>query len=159
MMTGSSGTSKTGKTYRYYVCTNAKKKLCDKKTVGKEFIENLVVTKCCEILTDENIDIIAKAVVEVAERDIAQSNVSRLEKLIADNERAVGNLMKALEAGEIVEQITARIREKNQEKADLQRQLAEESALHIQLTVPQVKFFLSQLRGGEADNIEYRKRL
>jgi len=159
MMTGSSGTSKTGKKYRYYVCTNAKKKLCDKKTVGKEFIENLVIAKCLEILTDENIDIIAKAVVEVAERDIAQSNVSRLEKLIADNERAVGNLMKALEAGEIVEQITARIREKNQEKAELQKQLIEESALHIQLTVPQVKFFLTQLRDGETDNIEYRKTL
>lgn len=159
MMTGSSGTSKTGKTYRYYVCTHAKKKLCDKKNVGKEFIEDLVVRKCRELLTDENIDIIAKAVVEVAERDIEHSNVSRLEKLIADNERAVGNLMKALEAGEIVEQITARIREKNQEKADLQRQLAEESALHIQLTVPQVKFFLTQLRDGKADNIEYRKTL
>ena len=159
MMTGSSGTSKTGKTYRYYVCTNAKKKLCDKKTVGKDFIENLVITKCLEILTDENIDIIAKAVVEVAERDIEHSNVSRLEKLLNDNERAVGNLMKALEAGEIVEQITARIKEKNQERAELQRQLAEESALHIQLTVPQVKFFLTQLRDGEADSIEYRKTL
>ena len=159
MMTGSSGTSKTGKTYRYYVCTNAKKKLCNKKNVGKEFIEDLVIKKCREILTDENIEIIAKAVVEVAERDIEHSNVSRLEKMIADNERAVGNLMKALEAGQIVEQITARIREKNQEKEELQRQLAQESALHIQLTVPQVKFFLTQLRNGEADNIEYRKTL
>ena len=27
------------------------------------------------------------------------------------------------------------------------------------MTVPQVKFFLTQLRDGEADNIEYRKTL
>lgn len=159
MMTGFSGTSKTGKMYRYYACTKAKKKLCNKKSVGKDYIEDLVVNKCRELLTDENIDMIAKAVVEVAERDREHSNVRRIEKLLADNERAVNNLMKALEVGEIVEQITARIKEKNEERKELERQLAFENATLLNITIPQVKFFLTHLRDGIADDLNYRKTL
>lgn len=36
MMIGYGGTSKSGKTYHYYACKNAKKKLCNKKVVSKE---------------------------------------------------------------------------------------------------------------------------
>ena len=50
MMTGISGTSKTGKSHYYYVCNNSKKKLCNKKTVRKEYIENLVVEECRKLL-------------------------------------------------------------------------------------------------------------
>lgn len=37
MMIGYGGTSKSGKTYHYYACKDAKKKLCNKKVVSKEF--------------------------------------------------------------------------------------------------------------------------
>ena len=36
MMTAYSGTSRTGKTYRYYICNRARKHLCDKEKVEKE---------------------------------------------------------------------------------------------------------------------------
>lgn len=159
MMTGFSGTSKTGKMYRYYACTKAKKKLCNKKSVGKDYIEDLVVDKCRELLTDENIEMIATAVVEIAERDREHSNVRRLEKLLADNEKAVNNLMKALEVGEIVEQITARIKEKNEERKELEKQLALENATLVNITIPQVKFFLTHIRDGIANDDKYRKTL
>lgn len=159
MMTGFSGTSKTGKMYRYYACTKAKKKLCNKKSIRKDFIEDLVVNKCRELLTDENIEMITTAVVEVAEHDREHSNVRHIEKLIADNERAVNNLIKALEVGEVVEQITARIKEKNEEHKELEKQLSLESAALVNLTIPQVKFFLTHLRDGIADDINYRKTL
>lgn len=38
-MEGVSGTSKTGKTYRYYYCLNQRKKKCSAKTVRKDEIE------------------------------------------------------------------------------------------------------------------------
>ena len=38
MMTGYSGTSKTGKLHNYYMCNNARKKLCNKKAVQKDYI-------------------------------------------------------------------------------------------------------------------------
>ena len=43
-MVGESGTSHTMKVHRYYRCVNTKKKkLCDKKAVKKDWIEELVV--------------------------------------------------------------------------------------------------------------------
>lgn len=43
-MVGESGTSHTMKVHRYYRCVNTKKKkLCDKKAVKKDWIEDLVV--------------------------------------------------------------------------------------------------------------------
>lgn len=158
-MTGYGGTSRNGKVHRYYACNNMKKKLCDKKIVGKEYIENLVVDKCRELLTDENIELIAKEIVKVAERDREHSNVRRLEKLLSDNEKAVANLMKALETGEIAELIAARIKEKQQEHAEIEKQLAAENVALVRLTEPQIKFFLTQIRDGDANDPTYRKAL
>ena len=159
MMTGSSGTSKLGRVYRYYICNNTRKKLCNKKSVGKEFIENLVIAKCRELLTDENIDIIAKEVVKVSERDREHSNARRLEKLIQDNEKAVDNLLRAIETGAPPEALTKRIQDKNAERAELEKQLAAENTVLVALTVPQVKFFLTQIRDGDADDKKHRKAL
>ena len=159
MMTGYGGTSKSGKVHRYYACNNMKKKLCDKKIVGKEYIENLVVDKCRELLTDENIELISKEVVKVAEREREHSNIRHLEKLLSDNEKAVANLMKALESGEIAELIAARIKEKQQEHAEIEKQLTAENVALVRLTVPQIKFFLTQIRDGDANDMKYRKAL
>ena len=55
MMTGTSGTSKTGKIHNYYKCNNAiYKKSCDKKTVKKDLIERFVVVLTRDfVLRDE----------------------------------------------------------------------------------------------------------
>ena len=74
-MTGISSYSHTGKLYFYYKCNNAKKKLCDKKTVRKAYIENLVIDECRKILTDNNIDKIAKEVVALFEKEDRKSVV------------------------------------------------------------------------------------
>ena len=42
MMIGISGTSHTKKVYNYYVCNGTKKKICDKKNVSKEYIEDII---------------------------------------------------------------------------------------------------------------------
>ena len=64
MMVGYAGTSKSGRQYHYYICKNARKKLCDKAIVGKEFIENRVIEVCLQMLTEDNIRYIAKRVAE-----------------------------------------------------------------------------------------------
>lgn len=54
-MVGESGTSKTKDVHHYYKCTKAKKHECDKKTVRKDWIENIAVKKALEILNDNEI--------------------------------------------------------------------------------------------------------
>lgn len=96
MMTGFSGTAKSNKVYRYYICNGAKKKLCDKKMVGKEYIEDLVVRECQKLLTDKNIAKIAKEVVAVCEAEKDTANLRRLKTAISENERKHENLMNAI---------------------------------------------------------------
>ena len=62
MMTGEIGTSHTETKYRYYKCNQAKKKKCDKKTVRKEWLENLVIDTILELITDDSV------IEELAER-------------------------------------------------------------------------------------------
>ena len=54
-MFGESGTGPS-KTYQYYKCTRAKKaKLCDKKAVRKEWIEEIAIKKALDILENEEL--------------------------------------------------------------------------------------------------------
>ena len=55
MMTGEIGTSHTETKYRYYKCNQAKKKKCDKKTIRKEWLENLVIDTILELITDDSV--------------------------------------------------------------------------------------------------------
>jgi len=55
-MEGESGTSRTGKIHQYYKCVTAKnKKTCKKKTVKKDWIENIVVAETLAMLQDDNV--------------------------------------------------------------------------------------------------------
>ena len=53
-MVGESGTSRTMKVHHYYRCVNTKKKkLCDKKAIKKDWIENLVVEQTMKVIMDD----------------------------------------------------------------------------------------------------------
>ena len=137
-MTGISGTSKTERKYHYYQCvTNRRDKSCDKKTVGKEYIEDLVVNRLRDFLTPDNISTIAREVVDLCERESNNGNTRRLKKLLAENEQATENLLKALESGQAVDIIADRIAQKKKEHEKLSLQLLVETSQH---PTPSVKF-------------------
>ena len=64
MMVGYGGTGKTGKQYHYYMRKKARKKECDKKIVGKEYMEDRLFNECIKMLTDDKIKYIANRVAE-----------------------------------------------------------------------------------------------
>ena len=49
MMISVCGTGKSGAVYHYYVCKSARQKKCEKKSIGKQLIEDLVINDCLEI--------------------------------------------------------------------------------------------------------------
>ncbi len=160
MMVGYCGTSKNGKRYYYYICKNNLKKTCVKKLVDKKFIEDAVIAKCREFLQDDKlIEFIAKSVVAAAEKDAEALNLKRLQKLLKENEKAVDNLFKALEAGAVIEQITKRIQEKNLERAELEKQIAKEELKTNILTERKIIFFLKDIRDNCANDLKSRKAL
>ena len=101
MMTGYSGTSKNGKLYNYYMCNNARKKLCNKKAVQKDYIEDLIVEQAREILTDDNINKIADEVVKLANKERENAVLKRLNKMLKENEKQKANLFDSLKICDI----------------------------------------------------------
>lgn len=163
MMTGYSATGKKGKRYNYYICNKRKKKLCDKKMVSKDYIENLVVTECCKLLTDNNIAKIAKEVVIIFERKKDNSNLNKLKKKLRDNERKHNNLMEAVmdcDDRNLRQTFFAQITKVEEERKEIEKEIAEEKKMQPKsLTVSHVKFFLNSLKNGDIDDMKYRKML
>ncbi|WP_438821648.1 recombinase family protein [Intestinimonas massiliensis (ex Afouda et al. 2020)] len=144
----------------YYQCvTNRRDKSCQKKTVSKAYIEDLVVTETRKLLTKENIDRIAKEVVRLCEQEKDTENLKRLKKLLKENERATENLFKALESGQIVDVIAERISQKKREHNELEQQILVETSSHPTPTVNEVRFFLNPFRKGDVNDLKYRQAL
>ena len=146
-------------TKEYQCVTNRRDKSCDKKTVSKEYIEDVVVQRLREFLTPDNINTIAKEVVDLCERESNNGNAKRLQKLLAENEKATENLLKALENGQAVDIIAERITQKKKEHDELSYQLLVETAQHPVPSIKDIRFFLSQFRKGDINDPKYRQGL
>jgi len=162
LMTGYSGTSKTGKLHNYYKCNNAKKKLCDKKAVQKDYIEDLIVEQAREILTDDNITRIANEVVKLANNERENTVLKTLNKKLKENEKQKANLFDSLKIctiDTVKRSIFEEINKMELEHTRIQNEIAIEESRNVKLTVGQVKFFLVQLKRGNINDIKYRKLL
>ena len=96
LMFGESGTSRTGEVHRYYKCATAKKhKGCKKKTVRKQWLEDLVVNQTMQLVRDDAAmeSIIAK-VMELQDRE--NTNLPLYEKQLRDAESGIQNMLNAI---------------------------------------------------------------
>lgn len=162
MMTGYSGTSKTGKLHSYYMCNNAKKKQCNKKAIQKNYIEDLIVEQARKILTDENINRIANEVVNLANKEKNNATLKRLTTLLKENEKQRANLfdsLKICEIDSVKKSIFEEINKMEIERVRIKDDIAIEESQQIKLTTGQVKYFLVQLKRGDINDTKYRKLL
>lgn len=162
MMTGTCGTSRNKQVYHYYVCNGVKKNICNKKSIQKDYIEELVVQEARNTLTDENIDKIAKKVEKVSQESSEYNRIKVLEKQIKEFEKGKNNLidsLKTCEVDTVRKLIFDEIQKMDEEQKVVQRQLWEEKSNSIQLSELQIKFFLSELKKGSINDLKYRKML
>ena len=157
-MSGTSGTSKSGKTHRYYTCKNAPKK-CDKTNVKKEYIENKVFSICKSQLTDDQIADIIKSIVELNEQDQDSLELARLKKEIKSLEDKIEKLIDQLEGGMDSVRVATRLKKREEELASLKRQRAIEESKKLKIDPDMARRFLKDIRRGRAEDIEYRKML
>lgn len=162
MMIGVSGTSKTGALHCYYKCVKARKKLCDKKSIKKQVIEDIVIKSCKDILTPKNIDKIAKAVVSICKKDIDNLVVKDLKTRLKTLEKEKKNLLTTLKSdtsNKVKEVIFEEIEKIATQEEEIKTQIIREELQHIRLEIPQVKFFLNDLKNGDINDIKYRRAL
>lgn len=162
MMTGFSGTSHTTAKHHYYICNNRKKKLCNKKTVRKGFIEELVIEECRKLLTEKNINRIAKEISNISANEKESFVLQQMRKQFTDNEKKKRNLIAAVTECEI-ESVRKTFYEQlsiiEQTLSDLEIQIAKETAKQVCLTAPEIRFFLNALKKGDPDTLKYKKTL
>lgn len=162
MMTGHSGTSKTGKLHTYYKCNNSRIGFCDKKPIQKDYIEDLVVEQARNLLTDDNINKIAETVVKLAKENMDSGELKRLNRKLKELEKQKNNLFNSLKMCDIdtvKTSIFEEIQKIEVELTNIKNEIAIEESQSIKLTVPQVRFFLTQMRKGNIDDIKYRRLL
>ena len=158
-MTGYCGTSRNGRVYHYYVCNGKKKKMCKKKAVRKEAIENRVMAFCYAQLTDTRISQIATAVAAACKAGEENREVKRLRGQIREMDKKIEHLCVALEEGSVVDVITAQIQKRQLEKEKMEKQLADANTRAIALTAEEVTAFLKHFKNGEMDNFKNRRTL
>jgi len=162
LMVGISGTSKTSKKYNYYSCNKARKKLCDKKAVSKEYIEEIVIKEARAILTKENINEIVREVVALTEKEKDNTNLKRLNKIIKANDKRKNNLIKAVSECDI-ESVRKELYEElaivNNRNIEIQKEALEEEKGIVKLSASQVRFFLTRMKKGCIEGIKYKKML
>lgn len=157
-MVGDGGTSHTGKAYAYYSCTTRKKtRSCRKETVAKEWIEDLVVNELVRILhNDELIEEIADRVMEYQNREKDNSGLHALEIRKKENEKALSNMLAAIEAGIITPSTKTRLMELEADRADIEKGIARELLAEPEFEREQIIYFLERLRSGDVHDEEYR---
>lgn len=159
-MTGTCGKSSNGTVHYYYACNNRKSKKCKKKAVPKYKIEDTIVEKCRQLLTDKNIKIVADKVYKICQQESSRSSLMKsLEKEVKKIEGNIENLLKAIESGENVDLLSDRLTQKRYELLEVNKKLDKERNNIVNLTKEKIRFFLEELKGGNINDIRYRKTL
>ena len=129
----------------------------------KEYIENIVIEKARNILTDNQINIIAKAIYELAQKELNDNTkLKQLTKRLKDNEQQKKNLIDSLKMCNIDsarQAIFEEMQKMEEERQEIEKELILENANKVDITVPEIKFFLKEMRKGKIDDIEYCKML
>ena len=159
MMVGESGTSRTGQTHRYYKCIGVKKHLgCDKKSVKKDWIEDLVLMYIRKILFDD--ELIEKLADRMME-ELGKENtvLPLLRRNLADTEKGIENMLNAIQMGIFTPSTKQRLEELEQRRKDLTLQIAKEEMAQPTLTRDQILFWLCRFRELNPQKLEHRRRL
>lgn len=145
-MVGESGTSRNGTFHQYYKCAHVKQhKGCDKKTVRKAWIEDIVVHYAMEkVMDDDYINEVSEKAFEAQSKE--NTVIPQIKKQLAETEKAINNMIKAIEQGIITSSTKDRLQELEQTKENLQINLAREQMTKPPLDKDQVKFFIMQFR-------------
>ena len=156
-MVGKAGHGKSGRKYDYYIC-----KKNDKKPVRKEWIEETVLQEVHRILDDDEIFrmIVDNTWEYYLEQDTKEHEREAMLKQIADIEKGIANLSKAVEQGMPFDVVSGRLNELSGQKIALQKAIAElEIQKGFKLTKDHIQFFLEQFRSMDASDRNCEKRL
>lgn len=141
------GTSKTGKSWRYYNCNRKKKpKTCKLKAVGKEIFEQLVVDTLLETLSDDMINHMAKEILEIQEKKYKSNAVLNiLMKDYNQVEKQISNLLNAIMNGITTSSTKEMLENLESKKTDIAYKISlEQSKEKLKVTINDIVKFIKK---------------
>ena len=158
-MVGESGTGRSGLVHHYYNCASVKNhRGCDKKSVRKEWIETVAIELARRIIFDD--ELISKLADRALKLYGAENTVlPQLYKQLSETQRAIDNLIHAIEQGIISASTKQRLDDLEQEKSRLSVQITKEEMSRPMLTKEHILFWFYRLRKLDMKKLEHRRRL
>ena len=158
MMVGESGQKKNGNIYRYYKCAGAKKHVCDKKTVRKEWIEEIAFQLIQKILmSDEDLQKIADRIMELQKRE--NTVIPALEKQLEAVHDSIDNILKAIEMGVCTRSTKTRLEELEDEEERIKGDICREQLESRLVTEDQIWYIFDKFRNMDLSMPNQRQRL
>lgn len=151
VITGSSGTSKTGKVYNYYRCGQ---KNCS-RTLQKDILEKLVVDATTQyILIPDQFADIAHRCVEIYKKETADTDMlASLQSQLTLVDKKIANIMTAIEAGIITASTKERLTQLDQQKIEIETEIKNRQANNSlpEVTEKHIIYMLQEFYDHRAD--------
>ena len=157
---GESGTSHTGNVHHYYKCVSVKKKRteCHKKSVRKEWIEDLVVSETMKIvMDDEATEAIVSMLMDLQDRE--NVNLPLYEQQLREADTAIQNLLNAIQQGILTKSTKGRLEELEATKEELETKIACEKLAKPKVSAEFMTFWLHRFRKLDVRQKSHRKML
>lgn len=158
-MGGSWGTSKSGTRYNYYLCNGArnKKSSCRKKAEQKEKLENLIINIVINniLRNSKVVNYIVDRCMIIQEREIDKSPAKELRHELAETEKALKNVMTAIEAGIITATTKNRLLELEERIATLKQGIAATEIRPPKLSREQLLFVFEKYKHSDIHDIDF----
>ena len=159
-MNGESGTGRNGTIHRYYKCHAVKKKLndCKKKSVKKEWIEDLVVKETMAMLMDDDaIEAIVSMLMRIQDED--NTDLPMYEKQLKETETAIENAVNAILGGMTSKALQTKLTQLEADKEKLEKRIEEEKLEKPKIPEDFMRFWLHKFRKLDVTKEAHRKML
>ena len=160
MLSGESGTGKSGKLYTYYKCGKKKRGgCCTLKPVKREVLETAVLQHTMtDMLTDEIIDRLVVKILEIQEQDDDQAAIASLRSRIDGTKKKIDNVLDAIENGG-GSALVSRLSALEEQRDELEAELARVEIKTPRLTADAIRAWLCSFRKGDISDEDFCRRL
>jgi len=158
-MVGESGTSHTKLVHHYYKCVTVKKRRnCKKKTVRKNWIEEVVVQYAMQLINNDAVlDNVVREIMAFQRRE--NTTLPLLRKQFAETQRSIEKMLNAIQQGMFHESMRKRLDELETMRDDLNIRILQEEMQKPLLTEEKILFWLKKFRGLDTTRKDHRQRL
>ena len=157
---GESGTSHTGNVHHYYKCVSVEKKRteCHKRSVKKDWIEDLVVNEPMKRVMDDNaIEAIVAMLKDLQDQE--NVNLPLYERQLREADLGIQNLLNAIQQGILTKSTKSRLEELEAAKEELETKIACEKLAKPKVSAEFMIFWLYRFRKLDVRQKSHRKML